>query len=294
MKIKRNIHSHTCKHFEENNRILVRVFRLLTVLNFVDDSPILLFARAALLGYSTKGDNKACFTAYPTCPKDPDKLVDYLNNHNGGFFRFFNQQLQYTPQYQQSLRKRNNNDNDHNGNNNKRKKLRKNKTYNDERSKKSITYPRKYGFAPRIMNNPVNIETIDDYLSKITNTNQPTRDHKNKFVFLSTENKPKDLLTHSSDNYKLLFPTRSAKKISFPEKSGASNEMIFPDRTGTGNLILSDDSNGKYRIIFADEGKLNRRKNKIKFSTETKEQKLKTKFPQEEQHEEQEYNYYST
>ncbi|XP_054272757.1 calcium-binding protein P-like [Macrosteles quadrilineatus] len=75
---------------------------LLTVLNFVDDSPLLVFGRAALLGYTSRGDSRACLVAYPTCPRDPDHLVDYLNNHNGGFFRFFNQQLQqYAPQYQQ-------------------------------------------------------------------------------------------------------------------------------------------------------------------------------------------------
>lgn len=72
------------------------------MLNFVDDSPLLVFGRAALLGYTARGDPRACLIAYPTCPREPDRLVDYLNNHNGGFFRFFNQQIpQYAPQYQQ-------------------------------------------------------------------------------------------------------------------------------------------------------------------------------------------------
>ncbi|VVC35989.1 Hypothetical protein CINCED_3A025132 [Cinara cedri] len=75
---------------------------LLTVLNFVDDSPLLMFGRAALLGYNARGDPGSCHTAYPTCPRDPDQLINYLNNHNGGFFRFFNQQLpQFVPQYAQ-------------------------------------------------------------------------------------------------------------------------------------------------------------------------------------------------
>ncbi|KAF4520006.1 hypothetical protein B566_EDAN007154 [Ephemera danica] len=30
--------------------------------------------------------------SYPECPRDPDRLVDYLNNHNGGFFKLFNPQ----------------------------------------------------------------------------------------------------------------------------------------------------------------------------------------------------------
>ncbi|XP_022189932.2 uncharacterized protein LOC111048365 [Nilaparvata lugens] len=81
------------------------VVTLLTVLNFVDDSPLLVFGRAAVLGYTARGDPRACLVAYPTCPRDPDKLVDYLNNHNGGFFRFFsNQQIpQYAPHYQYYL-----------------------------------------------------------------------------------------------------------------------------------------------------------------------------------------------
>lgn len=59
-----------------------------------------MFGRAALLGYNARGDSRSCTSAYPTCPRDPDQLINYLNNHNGGFFRFFNQQLpQYAPQY---------------------------------------------------------------------------------------------------------------------------------------------------------------------------------------------------
>uniref|UniRef100_A0A0A9XVU0 Attachment protein G3P n=2 Tax=Lygus hesperus TaxID=30085 RepID=A0A0A9XVU0_LYGHE len=80
---------------------------LLTVLNFIDDSPLLIFGRAALIGYTARGNPRACVTAYPTCPRDPDALVDYLNNHNGGFFRFFSGQPglatpaypQYRPDY---------------------------------------------------------------------------------------------------------------------------------------------------------------------------------------------------
>ncbi|CAL1674910.1 unnamed protein product [Lasius platythorax] len=52
-------------------------------------SPILSFARAAVLGYSSNGNSATCYRAFPRCPRNPDKLVYYLNNHNGGFFRFF-------------------------------------------------------------------------------------------------------------------------------------------------------------------------------------------------------------
>jgi hypothetical protein len=73
--------------------------RLLTALNFDDSSPLMVFGRAILLGITTKGVPSTCFSAYPTCPRDPDRLVDYLNNHNGGFFRFFGTQQPYYPPY---------------------------------------------------------------------------------------------------------------------------------------------------------------------------------------------------
>lgn len=53
-----------------------------------ETSPILNFARAAVLGYSNKNP-AMCYRAFPRCPRNPDKLVHYLNNYNGGFFRFF-------------------------------------------------------------------------------------------------------------------------------------------------------------------------------------------------------------
>lgn len=53
-----------------------------------DRSALLSLGRAALLGYVSK-DPSACIDSYSRCPKDPDRLVQYLNNYNGGFFRFF-------------------------------------------------------------------------------------------------------------------------------------------------------------------------------------------------------------
>lgn len=44
------------------------------------------FGRAALLGL-TAGE---CDAAYPRCPRDENQVLYYLNNHRGGFFRFFN------------------------------------------------------------------------------------------------------------------------------------------------------------------------------------------------------------
>lgn len=48
----------------------------------------LVYGRAALLGL-TSGE-QSCTTAYPKCPRSEDDLLYYLNNHRGGFFRFFN------------------------------------------------------------------------------------------------------------------------------------------------------------------------------------------------------------
>lgn len=48
----------------------------------------LVYGRAALLGLISGEPN--CNTAYPKCPRNEDDLLYYLNNHRGGFFRFFN------------------------------------------------------------------------------------------------------------------------------------------------------------------------------------------------------------
>lgn len=53
------------------------------------------------MGVTSKGNPSACRHAYPQCPNDPEKLLNYLNNHNGGFFRFFGQPE--VPQQPQNL-----------------------------------------------------------------------------------------------------------------------------------------------------------------------------------------------
>lgn len=63
---------------------------MLAAFNGLSTSPLFVFGRAVFLGVTSKGNTGTCRYAYPLCPTDPDKLVDYLNNHNGGFFRFFN------------------------------------------------------------------------------------------------------------------------------------------------------------------------------------------------------------
>lgn len=73
-------------------------------------SPLLTFARAALLGASNRGDPYSCIINYSKCPKDQSRLLYYLNNHRGGFFQYFDKkdhrpgnyyyQNQYNPNYQ--------------------------------------------------------------------------------------------------------------------------------------------------------------------------------------------------
>lgn len=41
-----------------------------------------------MLGYTSRHIS-SCQYAYPRCPTEPDRLIHYLNNQNGGLFRFF-------------------------------------------------------------------------------------------------------------------------------------------------------------------------------------------------------------
>lgn len=62
------------------------IFRIISAVP--STSAGLVYGRAALLGL-TSGE-QSCTTAYPKCPRGEDDLLYYLNNHRGGFFRFFN------------------------------------------------------------------------------------------------------------------------------------------------------------------------------------------------------------
>ncbi|CAF4881263.1 unnamed protein product [Pieris macdunnoughi] len=63
---------------------------LLSAYSGISSNPLFVFGRAVLLGMSSKENPASCRYGYPLCPTDPEQLVHYLNNHNGGFFRFFN------------------------------------------------------------------------------------------------------------------------------------------------------------------------------------------------------------
>nr|XP_036672148.1 uncharacterized protein LOC108019418 [Drosophila suzukii]XP_036672149.1 uncharacterized protein LOC108019418 [Drosophila suzukii] len=52
-------------------------------------SPALIYGRAALLGLS--GGERSCIQTYAKCPKNDMEIIHYLNNHRGGFFKFFSE-----------------------------------------------------------------------------------------------------------------------------------------------------------------------------------------------------------
>ena len=177
------------------------------MLNFVDDSPLLLFARAAFLGLSSKGEAKVCFNAFPLCPKDADQLVNYLNNHNGGFFRLFSHNPHHHPE--------------------------------DTHEPDFRLSPPGSGFASRILN-----RAEDSYYSDSESPQDysrlpiPSENHGESGLPILSEN-----LGESSYP---LHPSRTGKKFSFPgevAESYSPSEMVFPHR----NLILGGDPSGEHK-----------------------------------------------
>ncbi|XP_050435977.1 uncharacterized protein LOC126842836 [Adelges cooleyi] len=211
---------------------------LLTVLNFVDDSPLLMFGRAALLGYNSRNDPRSCLAAYPTCPRDPDRLIDYLNNHNGGFFRFFNQQIpQYAPQYAQQYNAY--------------------KTRADKELRPRILsgQPSQYYEVPSAYDLPLQSATnkpavFPDYINGGTYANS----YVSQFKFPSNHRRGKKL----TEPAKMIFPDRTgtgglradldqygnykgayydAETVKFQDQGhgASSNKMKFPDEFEVGN-----------------------------------------------------------
>ncbi|CAD6201353.1 GSCOCG00000156001-RA-CDS, partial [Cotesia congregata] len=62
----------------------------LTTRTFDISSPLLTFGKSALMGWNNRGNPDICYQRYPQCPRSQNELISYLNNYNGGFFRFFN------------------------------------------------------------------------------------------------------------------------------------------------------------------------------------------------------------
>lgn len=204
------------------------MFRFVSAVTGAHASPLLQFGKAAVLGYTSKGNPRSCVSAYPTCPEDPDKLVEYLNNYNGGFFRFFNglppANFKEQPQFQlyqkhpsyAGLYPYPSQQNPH---------YSYHKYQQPHQNLNLQNFQHMYA-QKRIQNNP------NEYLNKYSNSDI-------KF--------PNAYKNHPPNTNIVAFPNqyyRKQKSVAFPEinynfkKPDSRPIMIFPDRTGTGELKL--------------------------------------------------------
>lgn len=218
---------------------------------FVDESPLLMLGRATLLGYNSRGDASSCTNAYPICPRNPDDLINYLNNYKGGFFRFFNQQPPrphqppfppqqppFPPQQPPFPPQR---------------------PLYPPQQQYAAQYPRpkeyfKYGARADRNNDP------DDERSPRILTGSP-----NQYYDVPSVN---DLLLDVPRPSSMKFPSdgrhddaaNSVAPFTFPSsdrpRRGKSNavKMVFPDRTGTGGLRAELDQYGNYKGVYYADG----------------------------------------
>ncbi|KAK5639148.1 hypothetical protein RI129_011640 [Pyrocoelia pectoralis] len=187
------------------------VIRLLPFIGGTESSPILAFGRALLLGYTSKGNTDSCIYGYPTCPRDPDRLIEYLNNYNGGFFRYFNGNPSIPKGYGHGPYPFDYNRAQHYPHT----------QYNKQSNRRIQNKPVQYFTRP--------IQTAFKFPS----------------IFDSEESLDSDVTNFNyidDDFEENLF--RQQKGIQFPNNYGnnglRSVPMVFPDRTGTGELILDD------------------------------------------------------
>ncbi|XP_072401835.1 uncharacterized protein [Diabrotica undecimpunctata] len=216
----------------------------LSSVNGLSISPLVYFGRAALLGYTSKGNKGSCTTAYPNCPSDPDKLVQYLNNYNGGFFRYFNglNQQNYAPyQYNDAF-------------------------YNINKNFRQSFYGSKGSAERRIQNKPViyipsnSIEQNsifkfpdEEYNYRKSKTLLPTSDNFNNlfkqpgkpFIF------PNYKQEYIKEDHNPLY-SHNVKQFEKPEPHHKASLLIFPDRTGTGELIVDSSEFEKDHIAYED------------------------------------------
>ncbi|XP_018573716.1 uncharacterized protein LOC108912809 [Anoplophora glabripennis] len=227
----------------------------LSTLNGVQSSPLLYFGKAALLGFTSKGNTGTCNYAYPECPSDPDRVVKYLNNHNGGFFRFFNANpAQNFPQNYHQIPYRN-------------KAIAEQRIQNNAvdyipnhiRYQNGITFPKEdvshfqdhHGFRSEkalkfpsndfIYNNELNQDVSDFSFHSHSGLKFPSEENYEHFT-----RRPKELLYHNSD-YNLDFQK--------PLPNHKVTPMIFPVRTGTGDLRLDPEELLDYQrpVSYVDE-----------------------------------------
>lgn len=203
------------------------------------------FGKAALLGYSANGDAYKCTKAYPTCPRNPDQLIDYLNNHNGGFFRYFNG----LPQRQDynNIQKRIQNQ----PSNQFIQKYQSQQTYLSTTNPEYIYANGKFTLA----SSNYQQANLGNQLSSGNNGNIY---QNGNFIFSGGSNyqgytaSGNNLGTSRNEEYiyqngKFIPLNRQNKGIKFdyakPIPGVAQVGVAFPDRTGTGELLLDDKFN---------------------------------------------------
>lgn len=205
--------------------------RLLTTFNFVDTSPLMVFGRAILLGITAKGDPSTCFSSYPNCPRDPDRLVDYLNNHNGGFFRFFGTQRPYHPHDHLS---RIQTGSSHFTTTSRPQDLQGNHPY---RFQHQIATSLKPPLPPHQYTDLLRHEASTSRLTLVFPTNGNNRQSKGSKFFHPN-------VTENSAVKTFSFPTTGDPKSGLHierlplEQTKHTAPMTFPDKTGTGDFIL--------------------------------------------------------
>ncbi|XP_044730056.1 uncharacterized protein LOC123293335 [Chrysoperla carnea] len=194
------------------------------------ESPLLTFGKAAILGYTAKGNNYECTRAYPRCPRDPDQLLDYLNNHNGGFFRFFNG-LPNRSQYGKSI---------------------KGQIEKRIQNKPSSAAYGSFHSGPqsiKFQNSGYDSNLQGSYYS---NSQQTTKFQNYQYY---SNNRPKQEYLYVNGRFIPYNPAPSKyykdSQINTPSYSQVG--VVFPDRTGTGELLL--DSN-KFNSIYSNNKKL--------------------------------------
>ncbi|XP_030755960.1 uncharacterized protein LOC115882197 [Sitophilus oryzae] len=250
---------------------------LLLLVSGVDSanmSPVLHFGKAAFLGFASKGNTRKCDIAYPRCPSDPIRLVQYLNNHNGGFFRFFQGLNSQNPNYNQNYAQYFNKYRPgYFGKQNFAEKRIQTKPseYVNSYSEPQDYYKTGKGFNFPYLAEPVPLKyphsetktvvfpDVEDNSAHSTPfLSETLKSKKLKFPELGSE------LTYNTENYNVRYPSNSyysneypyrvGKKLKFNQESiqigdnildiqrplpnHRPSPNIFPDRTGTGELKL--------------------------------------------------------
>ncbi|CAH1961316.1 unnamed protein product [Acanthoscelides obtectus] len=212
----------------------------------------LIYLSAALLGYTSKSNSDQCTNTFPNCPSDPDKLVQYLNQHNGGFFRFFsgiNPPIGLSQNFRTAK----------------------------ESSHTLVPYHKKYletSAEKRIQTRPaVYIPLIRDEEGLVFDSKDPKRDPKSlrfppevtSLQYLEST-KTVQFLPDDHDYEYSQNPYRTPKELYYdsynpndldlqrPSPNHRPSTMIFPTRTGTGELKLDpEELNVKNEPIYFDE-----------------------------------------